>query len=171
MRLETPAIPPSWSLRVKTEAHTPRSALAWEGIEMKRLIVLFLLVSLYATTAMAGERAEHKITTDQARALVMASLTAQQRRLPKVEAEPYDAPDTSKFLFFTVTWEGTPKGSVVVGNYAVDPYTGDVFSATIGCYQEKNKRLEALQAQVRAKLHLPQSEYRRLKTKGPLCEE
>jgi len=70
-----------------------------------------------------------------------------------------------------VTWEGTPKGSVVVGNYAVDPYTGDVFSATIGCYEEKNKRLEALQAQIRAKLHLSQSEYQRLKTKGPLCEE
>ncbi len=101
----------------------------------------------------------------------MASLTAKQRRLPKVEAEPYEAPDTSKFLFFTVTWEGTPKGSVVVGNYAVDPYTGDVFSATTGCYEEKNKRLEALQAQIRAKLHLSQSEYQRLKTKGPLCEE
>jgi len=55
-------------------------------------------------------------------------------------------------------------GSVVVGNYAVDPYTRDVFSATIGCYEEKNKRLEALQAQVRAKLHLSQSEYQRLKT-------
>ena len=80
----------------------------------------------------------------------MASLTAEQRRLPKLEAEQYDAPDPSKFFFFTVTWKGTPKGSVVVGNYAVDPYTGDVFSATTGCYEEKNKRLQALQAQVRA---------------------
>jgi hypothetical protein len=91
--------------------------------------------------------------------------------LPKLEAEQYDAPDSSKFLFFTVTWEGRPKGSVVVGNYAVDPYTGDVFSATIGCYEEKNKRLQALQAQVRATLHMSQSEYQRLKTRGPLCEE
>jgi hypothetical protein len=111
------------------------------------------------------------MTSDQAKALVMASLTAQQRQLPKAEAEPYGAPDSSKFLFFTVTWEGTPNGSAVVGNYAVDPYTGDVFSSTRECYEEKNKRLEALQAQVRAKLHLSQSEYRRLKTKGPLCEQ
>jgi hypothetical protein len=29
-----------------------------------------------------------------------------------------------------------------VGNYAVDPYTGDVFSATIGCHEEKNKNLQ-----------------------------
>lgn len=101
----------------------------------------------------------------------MASLTAKQRRLPNVEAEPYDAPGGSRFLFFTVAWEGKPSGSVVVGNYAVDPYTGDVFSATIGCYEERNKGLEALQSQIRSKLHLSQPEYRRLKTMGPLCEE
>jgi hypothetical protein len=119
----------------------------------------------------AADPPDHKITTDQAKALVMASLTAQQRRLSKVEAEAYEAPASSKFLFFTVTWEGKPNGSVVVGNYAVDPYTGDVFSSTRECYEEKNKRLEVLQAQVRAKLHLSQSGYRQLKTKGPLCEE
>jgi RHS repeat-associated protein len=137
---------------------------------MKRVLVLFL-ASLCATETRAVDPPEHKITSDQAKALVLASLTAQQRQLPRVEAEPYDAPGSSKYLLFTVTWEGTPNGSVVVGNYAVDPYTGDVFSSTSECYEEKNKRLEALQAQVRAKLHMSQSEYRRLKTKGPLCEQ
>jgi hypothetical protein len=152
---------------------------------MKRAMVLLLLVSIYAittaiTTAMtaamtaaitasAVEHPERKITTDQARALVMASLSAEQRLLPKLGAEQYAAPDSSKFVFFTVTWEGTPNGSVVVGNYAVDPYTGDVFSAGIGCREEKNKRLRALQDQIRATLHLSQPEYQRLKTKGPQC--
>jgi len=140
---------------------------------MRRAIVLFFLVSFYATTAVANGAAERKITVEQARALVMASLTAQQRRLPKVEAEHFDDPEnpSPKFWIFTVVWEGTPNGSVVVGNYAVDPYTGDVFSATRECDEVKNKRLKRLQAQVRAKLHLSQSEYQRLKTKGPLCEE
>ena len=135
-------------------------------------VLIFFLVSLCATTAGAAGPPEHRITIDQATALVMASLTAQQRRLPSlgIEPEPPSPGNPSRFLFFEVTWEGTPNGSVVVGNYAVDPYTGDVFSSTMSCYEEKNKRLEALQAQVRAKLHLSQSEYRRLKTKGPLCE-
>jgi hypothetical protein len=137
---------------------------------MKRLTVLFL-ISLWATTARAVDPPEHRITIDQAEALVMASLTAQQRRLPKVEAEPFAPPNPSRFLFFTVTWEGTPNGSVVVGNYAVDPYTGDVFSSTMSCYEEKNKRLKALQAHVRATLHLAQAEYQKLKTNGPLCDE
>jgi hypothetical protein len=147
------------------------------GMFMKRAMVLLLLVSIYAiTTAItaaitvsAVEHPERKITTDQARALVMASLSAEQRLLPKLGAEQYAAPDSSKFVFFTVTWEGTPNGSVVVGNYAVDPYTGDVFSAVIGCREEKNKRLRALQDQIRATLHLSQPEYQRLKTKGPQC--
>ena len=123
-------------------------------------------------TAMASGAAERKITVAQARLLVMASLTAQQRRLPKVGADFGDSDNASpKFWIFTVTWEGLPQGSVVVGIYAVDPYTGDVFIATSECDEVKNKRLEHLQAQVRAKLHLSQSEYQKLKTKGPLCEE
>jgi hypothetical protein len=122
---------------------------------------------------MASGTAERKITVEQATALVMASLTAEQRRLPKVEAEHFNNPanPSSKFLIFTVVWEGLPNGSVVAGMYAVDPYTGDVFFANSECDEVKNKRLERLQAQVRAKLHLSQSEHHRLKTKGPLCEE
>jgi hypothetical protein len=140
---------------------------------MRKVIMLYLLMTLDLTTAMASGTAQRKITVEQARALVMASLTAEQRRLPKVEAEHFDNPDnpSPKFLIFTVVWEGLHKGSVVAGMYAVDPYTGDVFFANSECDEVKNKRLERLQAQVRAKLHLSQSEYKRLKTKGPLCEE
>jgi hypothetical protein len=135
-------------------------------------IFIVLLTSFYATAGWAAGSPKHKITNNQAKALVMATLTTQQRRLPKLEAVPDDTPgSSSQFMFFTVTWEGTPNGSVVVGNYAVDPYTGDVFSATRECYEEKNKRLAALQTQIRAKLHLSHSQYQKLKTKGPLCAE
>ena len=137
---------------------------------MKRACVL-LLASLCAANASAVDQPERKITADQARALVLASLNPEQRRLPSLGADPYKDPNTSKFLFFTVSWAGTPNGSVVVGNYAVDAHTGDVFSATVGCEEEKNKNLRALQTRIRASLHLSQSEYQRLKTKGPLCEE
>jgi hypothetical protein len=136
---------------------------------MKQAISVLISVSLCATTARAVEPPQ--VTEVQAKALVMASLTARQRRLPNLEVEPDPGPNSSKFLFFNVTWEGTPKGSVVVGNYAVDPHTGDVFSASAACDEEDNKRLRALQAQVRATLHLSRSEYEQLKTKGPLCDK
>jgi hypothetical protein len=138
---------------------------------MKKAIGLLFLVSLCVATSSTVECSPQRITNEQARELVLASLTEEQRRLPKVEAEQFDAPYASKFLFLTVSWEGTPKGSVVVGNYAVDPFTGDVFSAVIECKEKKNKRLLVLQKQIRATLHLSQSDYQRLKTKGPLCEQ
>ncbi len=137
---------------------------------MKKAISLLLLVSFCGAAAHAVEPSA--ITTSQARALVMASLTAEQRRLPKLEVYPYAALyGPSKFLFFTVIWEGLPKGSVVVGNYAVDPHTADVFSAVASCYEEHTKTLRALQRQIRVSLHLSLSEYKQLKTTGPLCEE
>lgn len=133
-------------------------------------ILLLLFAFLYVMGASAADQAGRKLTIGQGRTLVLASLTAQQRRLPSLEADPYNDPH-SKFFFYTVTWAGTPNGSVVVGNYAVDPRTGDVFSATMACDEIKNTKLEALQRQVRSTLHLTEAEYQKLKTKGPLCEE
>ena len=140
---------------------------------MRKAGRLLLLMSLSVVGSSAVEVSGRKITTAQARSLVMASLTADQARLPGVEAEPYDVPPGAppRFMVFTVTWAGTRNGSVVVGNYAVDPYTGDIFSATASCYEERNRNLGALQTRIRATLHLSRSEYLKLKTKGPLCDE
>ncbi len=137
------------------------------GILMKRaFLVLFAFVCVLNVWA---DKAERRATTDQARVLVLASLTPKERQLPKLETEPYNGPKSSRFDYFAVTWSETPNGSVVVGSYAVDAYTGDVFSATSSCREEKNKDLEALQKQFRTSLFLTQAEYLKLKTKGPLC--
>ena len=114
---------------------------------MKTVALLSLLICLRAIPATSGERHEEKITIRQTEALVLAALNPQQRHLPKVGAEQYDAPPGSRFLFFTAYWEGRPTGgSMVLGTYAVDPYTGDVFSASSDCYEYENKRLRALQS-------------------------
>jgi hypothetical protein len=137
---------------------------------MKRVLVL-LFACLCVSDASAADRAERRVTPDQAQALVLASLTPKQRQLPSLGAEPDNAANSSRFLFLTVTWAGTPNGSVVVGNYAVDIWTGDVFSASMSCHEETNRNLKALQKQFRTALHMKQAEYQRMKTKGPLCEK
>ena len=136
---------------------------------MSNRLIGFVIIAFSARSFCATGQSPKKIDLDQAKALVIASLTSKERRLPSLAVDPSDDP-TSKFIFVTVTWAGTPNGSVVIGNYAVDPYTGDVFSATVACHEEKNKHLEAPQRKVRATLHLTQAEYQKLKTKGPLCE-
>jgi hypothetical protein len=138
---------------------------------MRKIFVLLIAALSAVLSSNAVDLPNRKVTPSQARELVLASLSPEQRRLPSLGVDPYKDPNTSKFLFFTVSWEGTSNGSVVVGNYAVDPYTGDVFSATVGCEEEKNRGLEALQKRVRGELHLADAEYQKLKSKGPLCEK
>jgi hypothetical protein len=137
---------------------------------MKNFIQLIVVTWLCGALANAGDLTEHKVTLEQARTLIIEALTPQQRHLPKIEVEQYASPSPSRFLFFTVTWAGTTNGSVVVGNYAVDPFTGDVWSAVTSCEEETNRGLRLLQARLRSALHLSQSQYRQLKTKGPLCD-
>jgi hypothetical protein len=140
------------------------------GVLMKRAIVI-LLGCLYVLSASADDKAEPRVTPDQARVLVLASLSPKQRRLPGLETDLYNDPHSTRFLFFTVTSAGTPSGILAVGSYAVDPLTADVFSATASCREEKNKNLEAIQKQFRFTLNLRQAEYQRLRTKGPRCGE
>jgi len=153
--------------KLKRVRHPP---VYWKMI-MRKTSTLSLFVYLFVVFAPAAASAPRKITTEQAHALVLASLTPEQSRLTKLNVLPYDSPEKSIFWFFTITWAGTPTGSVVVGNYAVDPYTGDVFSASSASYEYKSAKLQSLQAKVRESLHLSRPEYERLKTKGPLCDK
>jgi hypothetical protein len=95
-----------------------------------------------------------KITLAQARELVMASLTPLERNAPGVGIElpdkgpndmvSYQVSDKPRFLLFHVTWNAT-EGSDLIGWYAVDIYTGDVFNAVSGCDEHHNKKLTNLQ--------------------------
>ena len=141
------------------------------GRTLMRRAFIILLAFLCPMGARAANGTACKMPSDLASALVLTSLSPKQSRLPSLGVDPYRDPNSARFLFFTVTWAGTPNGSVVVGNYAVDPCTGDVFSATSSCYEERNGKLESLQKKFRASIHLTKADYQKLKTKGPLCGE
>jgi hypothetical protein len=133
-----------------------------------RLFLSVILCLQFAPAALSSPPGR-TITLAEAKSLVLTSLAPEQKKLPKLEAVQYDNANTPRFLFFTVTWEGGANRSVVVGNFAVDSYTGDVWSASAECTEESNPELRKLQAKIRASLKLSHSDYLRLKTKGPLC--
>ncbi|MDR2011946.1 MAG: hypothetical protein LBQ20_02620 [Rhodanobacter sp.] len=147
---------------------------------MKKTFLVFF-VSLFLCTADANASSEvkrNKITTHQAKALVMAALTPEQSRLPGVEAlsgkdfgaDSDESSDYPRFMIITVDWEGTPDGSVNVGIYAIDIYTGDVFDTMLTCYEIEDKKLKVLQKNIRHFLHLTPVAYKKIKTTGLLCE-
>ena len=137
---------------------------------MRAEAVCAALLVLCAGAASATSPHRH-VSQRQAEALVLAALDPPQRKLPKLEAVPDEAHSSAKFMGFTVVWAGEKNGSVVVGTYAVDRDTGDVFGGSSECDEKKNPRLALIQTRVRAAIHLAPSDYRRVKSKGPLCED
>ncbi|MDR2011944.1 MAG: hypothetical protein LBQ20_02610 [Rhodanobacter sp.] len=145
----------------------------------KTFLVFFVSLFLCITgTSAAGITKRNKITTHQAKALALAALTPEQSRLPGVEAlsgkdfgaDSDEDSDDPRFMIITVVWATTTDGSVNVGLYEIDIYTGDVFNGAITCYEYENKKLVSLQKQVRRSLYLTPTAYKKIKTTGPLCE-
>ena len=127
----------------------------------------------FQSAAQHSHPTNRDLTPAQAESLVIAALSKQQRRLPGIQTEQFRNSHSPRFLFFSVMWAPPANwsGSVVVGNYAVDPETGDVFSATASCAEESNRKLRSLQRRLRLEQGLSDKDYRRLKTSGPLCLE
>jgi hypothetical protein len=141
-------------------------------LELLSSLMTLAVVSGHYSPAQNPQTPIRMVTFAQAKTLVIAS-PKQQKRLPGIQAEQYNDPESARFWFFTVMWAPPAdwSGSVVVGNYAVDPRTGDVWSATMSCMEESNRHLGALQRHLRTDLGLSVAEYRHLKTTGPLCEK
>jgi len=132
------------------------------------VIVSGLLVAFASETS---ARNTQEVSMKEARALVLASLDSGTRRLPGLHIDGEGVRDSAypAFYTFAVMWDGTPGGSVMVGFFDVDPRTADVFEGT-GCGERKSRSLEKLQRQIRRRIGVTESDYRRLKRKGPYCE-
>jgi hypothetical protein len=111
-----------------------------------------------------------RVSQAQGEALALAALSNSQRQLPSLEAVPGEG-GNPRYMYFTVTWKGAGAASVVVGVYAVDVYTADVFSAAAECLEYHNHQLSALQAKIRSSLRLSPKAYLLKRAKGPLCSE
>jgi hypothetical protein len=115
--------------------------------------------------------ATRKLTLAQAKLLVMAALTPNERRAPGLtigEGSEYYSNSNLRFIMFHVGWAAT-EGSDLIGWYSVDIYTGDVFSSVAECGEYYSKKLEALQKKIRRSLRLTEVQYKKLKTNGPEC--
>ena len=102
--------------------------------------------------------------------ILFSALPKYERHLSGFGFERYEG-TSNRFYFFTAVWNGPKNGSVVAGNYAVDKYTGDVWSATSSCNELSTVASRKLQAKVRSELGLSVANYQKIKTHGPLCDE
>lgn|GEM_PF-6788271 len=120
------------------------------------------------------------ISVDQALSLAFATLTPKQLRLPGLQILKPDKDQNNinayrdsfnpKFISFQLIWDGLPDSNILVGNYTINPYTGDIFDTGSGdCYGFTNKKLRILQKKIRHSLKLTDTEYKKIKVVGPMC--
>jgi hypothetical protein len=135
---------------------------------MRNLYLSVIIVAILAPSIAHSANQPRVVSVDEAKNLVLEALPPKTRHLPKFGLDQYKDKYFPQFYFFSATWAGAPNGSSVIGNYAVDSSTGDVWSAT-ECEEESTPELRKLQAKVRLRLGLSDSEYHKIKRKGPVC--
>jgi hypothetical protein len=139
----------------KPSAHSRLSALT--------LPLLFLLSSHGIVLAR-----DRDLTVVEARELAFQALFPTERRLPKLDLSLSQSLKTAGFYQFEVTWDNPNPGSVVVGYYAVNVATGDVWKLVV-CRKIDSAELRRMQRALRTRIGLRREELRRL-TDNPPCE-
>ena len=131
------------------------------------IIVLLLALGLVPSLPMQARGRD--LTAAEARDLVMAALEPEARALPKLSIDVMDRKERrAGFYEFAVTWDSTSGGSVMVGFYAVDETSGDVWTL-VACRKISSRDLQRLQRTLRKRTDLSQQDLKRLGRRAP-CE-
>ena len=133
-----------------------------------KLVAVCLLVLTLCVAAVAQQQDSRLVTDDEARKLVMAAMPSSAKHLPKFGLEGGLDSHDPRFYVFMAYWAGAPNGSMVIGNYAVDTLTADVWDAVMACQELSTPALRKLQKEVRSRVGLSQAQYRKVKRRCPL---
>lgn len=112
--------------------------------------------------------ASKSVAPDDARRLVRAALPQWALKTGPVYVDPYPVDSDPDFYFF-LAYRSNPGGSGTVGHFAVHRITGDVWDGAV-CEEHKTVALAKLQVSIRRKLGLSDSQYQKLRRKGPFCD-
>jgi hypothetical protein len=146
----------SWNIMIRK---------CWQG--NNHIISSFLLLMMAVWPSNASEEADHqKIIVEEARTLVYEAIKAHN---------PHDGIDVSQvenrydqvFYYFEATWPN-PVGSPHLGNFAVNPWTGDLYNAD-GCQRLTSTALKKRQENIRKRSGLNDNVYLKVRAKKPIC--
>ncbi|MGD0202202.1 MAG: hypothetical protein ABSD27_15830 [Bryobacteraceae bacterium] len=138
---------------------------------MSNMVVVAAIAIFGLQTATGRSSAIHRtVTVGEARSLVDKALeTTGATNLPGYGRELRRNADVSgAFFFFEATWANPNPGSMVIGHYAVDRRTGDVWNAVI-CEEVTSPSLKRLQRAIRKRLGFTDKDHHRLRRPGPMC--
>lgn len=131
----------------------------------KTIIIYFFAVLLVFPigVAYAINEPQQKISEEEARQLVYEVVKIHN---PDAELTSTPRDDDPDFYFFAASWPN-PVGSPMIGYFAVNPWTGDVWDG--GCRRLKSPSLKKHQASIRKRFRFNKKNYQKLRAKTPIC--
>jgi hypothetical protein len=131
---------------------------------LRRFKQLILLLASAGMPVQAAEAGPQKISLQEARRLVYEVVKVHNcvAEISRTQ-NPYDR----EFFYFEVI-AANPVASPMVGHFAVNPWTGDVWNSVL-CERVTLPSLQKMQEKVRKRSRLREEEYLRLRAKKPLC--
>lgn len=132
------------------------------GRQVASIFFAFILLFCFGV-AYATNEPQQKISEEEARKLVYEVVKIHN---PSAELTSTPRDDDPDFYFFAASW-ANPVGSPIIGYFAVNPWTGDVWDS--GCRRLKSPSLRKLQESIRKPLRLNKKMYKELHAKMPIC--
>ncbi len=134
---------------------------------MSRRIAILCLV-LASSFTVGESTSARKLTVEEGRALVLAAIDPRTTKLPHFGIDQSHDKYSPEFYHFDVTAE--TGGSPVIGFYAVDPITADIWNGVL-CERISSSRIHKVQTALRAKIGLSSAEYKEKRRPGPMCSK
>jgi hypothetical protein len=134
------------------------------GNRTAKIVEAFLLMASALAGPSGAQPRDQKIDVEESGKLVNEIVKVHNRGASVTSSPRAFDPD---FYFFAATWPN-PTGSPIIGYFAVNPWTGDVWNSA-GCERITSKSLKRLQQDIRRRFHFKREEYTKLRAKKPLC--
>jgi hypothetical protein len=131
---------------------------------MQRLIISALMFLLLGC-GLVGIARTRDLTEREARELVITAL-GPHVTLPNIGLEAYKDPDAAGFYVFEATASPPAGQSPIIGHYAVNRATGDVWELVV-CRRVNSKALKKLQDVMRKGIRLSREELGHLGAMAP----
>jgi len=108
------------------------------------------------------------ITIEQGRQLVYALLKQSGCTAGTCAVDRLSNNYFPQFIFYQAFWPN-PSGSPLIGSWAIDPQTADIWDANL-CAEYSSSAVVRLQQRLRKRIGVTQDTYKKLKQRPPMCD-
>jgi hypothetical protein len=138
------------------------------ALRMTRWLAGSVALALLLGDAMTASARTRDLNEAEGRRLLLEALEPTQRKLPGLVLKLYTRVEMPQFYRFEVYWDNPTPGSIMVGSFAVNKATGDVWELYF-CKKKRSKELASMQRDLRKAIDMSPEELQKLTDKAP-CE-